>query len=233
MIFKRILFLIVLTISFYSCINSVDGDGNIASEERNVESFSKIDISGEFEIMLNQGKTEKVEIEADENLLELISTETKNETLIIKTTEDIGSTKSLKIYITVVNLEDIDVSGAVTLKTKGKLVVDELGIDVSGAADINIDIETETLSMDMSGASETSLKGEADHFDIELSGASELEADKLKTKHTKIDISGAGAATVYAKKTLAVEISGAGSVKYKGKPKITKDISGAGSIKKL
>ena len=87
--------------------------------------------------------------------------------------------------------------------------------------------------MEMSGASETTLRGKAENFDIELSGASDLQAEKLKTKHTSVDISGAGNAKVFAKKTLKVEVSGAGSVKYKGNPKITKDISGAGSVTKL
>ncbi len=233
MSFKRVFVLFVLVFSLYSCINSIDGNGNVVKEERTVTSFSKIDISGGFEVLINQGKEEKLELEVDENLLELIKTETKNNTLIIKSDKSIGKAKSLKLYISVVNLEDIDVSGAVELKNKGTFEGENLEIDVSGAADIDLKVDLEDLSMDMSGASETTLSGTANHFEIELSGAGELEAEKLKTRNAIVEISGAGSAVVHAKKTLRVEVSGAGSVKYKGNPKVTKDISGAGSVKKL
>lgn len=233
MTYQRILILFVLIFSLYSCISTVDGDGNVVTEERNVNTFNKIDISGHFEVFIKQGKQENVEIETDQNLLQLIETETKKNTLYIKSKEPIGNAKSLKLYITVVKLEDIDISGAVELRSKGTIVSEELEIDISGAADVDLDVEVEQLSMDMSGASETSLKGKAKEFNIELSGASDLQAEKLKTQHTSIDISGAGNAKVFAKKTLNVEVSGAGSVQYKGNPKITKDISGAGSVSKL
>jgi len=233
MLFKRILFLIVIVFSFYSCVNTIDGDGNVITEERNVSTFKKIDISGHFEVFINQGNTEKVEIEADQNLIELIESETKNNTLYIKSKEPIGDAESLKLYITVVDIKDIDISGAVELNSKGTIAAEELEIEISGAADINIDVEANLLKMDMSGASETTLKGKVENFEIELSGASDLQAEKLKTKHTVVDISGAGNAKVFAKKTLDVEVSGAGSVKYKGNPKITKDISGAGSVSEL
>lgn len=233
MVFKRILFLIVIVFSFYSCVNTIDGDGNVITEERKVSSFNKIDISGNFEVLIKQGDTEQLEIEADKNLLELIEAKTKDNTLVIKSKKAIGNVESLKLYITFVDIKDIDISGAVELNSKGTIAAEELEIDISGAADVNIDVEANLLKMDMSGASETTLKGKAENFEIELSGAGDLQAEKLKTKHTVVDISGAGSAKVFAKKTLNVEVSGAGSVQYKGKPKITKDISGAGSVSKL
>lgn len=233
MSFKRIFLVFVLFSSLYSCINTIDGNGNVIKQERTVTSFNKIDISGGFEVLINQGKEEKLELEVDENLLELIKTETKNNTLIIKSDKSIGKAKSLKLYITVVDIKDIDVSGAVELTNKGTFEGENLEIDVSGAGDIDLKLEVEELKMKMSGASETNLAGKAHHFEIEISGAGELNAEKLKSRNVIVDISGAGSATVNAKKTLNVIVSGAGSVKYKGNPKITKKVSGAGSIKKL
>ncbi|MCB0400497.1 MAG: DUF2807 domain-containing protein [Flavobacteriales bacterium] len=233
MSFIRFFFIVVLLSVITSCVNTIDGNGNVVREERTVTSFREIEISGGFEVLLNQGKEEKLELEVDENLLELIQTESKNNKLVIKSGKNIGKAKSLKLYITVVELEDMDVSGAVTLNNKGTFEGDHLSIEISGAADVDLKLDLEELSMDMSGASETTLAGKANHFEIELSGAGELNAEKLKTRNAIIDISGAGSATVHAKKTLNVEVSGAGSVQYKGNPKVTKSISGAGSVKKL
>lgn len=230
---KRIFLGIVVAITLNSCINTIDGNGDVKNEKRAVSSYDKIDISGSFEIILNQGDQEKVELEADKNLLELIETKVKNNTLYISSKKPIGNAKSLKIYITAVNVDDIDASGAIKLSNKGTYKTENLEIDISGAADVNLNLDVENLSMELSGASESTLVGNATNFEIEISGAGELQAKKLKTRNTNIDISGAGNAIVYAKKTLNVEVSGAGSVQYKGDPKIEKDISGAGSIKKI
>jgi hypothetical protein len=230
---KRIFLGLVIALTLNSCIDSIDGNGEVVKKKRTISSFNKINISGGYEILINQGADELLEIEADENLLELIETEVTNNTLFISSKQPIGRSESLKLYVTTVNLIDIDVSGAIELSNKGTFKSEKLNIEVSGAADINLDVNIESLTMSMSGASETNLTGEADNFEIELSGAGELEAEKLKTRNTSIDISGAGSATVYAKKTLDVSVSGAASVKYKGSPKVTQNISGAGSVEKL
>jgi hypothetical protein len=230
---KQIFLGLLIAFTLNSCVDSSDGNGNVVSEKRNISSFNKISISGAYEVLLNNGTQEKLEIEADENLLELIETEVINSTLFITSTQPIGNSESLKLYITTVNLNKIDVSGAIELSNKGFFTTENLEIEVSGAADIELAVHIENLTMNMSGASETTLVGNVDNFEIEISGAGELDALKLKTRNTTIAISGAGSASVFAKKTLDISVSGAASVHYKGSPKITKSISGAGSIEQL
>lgn len=230
---KRIFLGIVVALTLNSCINTIDGNGEVVNETRGVSSFDKIDISGGFEVLLNQGSEEKLELEIDKNLIDFIETKVKNNTLYISSKKPIGNAESLRIYITVVNVDEIEASGAIELKNKGTYKTDDLEIDISGAADVDLNLEVENLTMNMSGASETTLSGNANNFDIEISGAGDLDAKKLKTRNTTVDISGAGSAIVYAKKTLKIEVSGAGSVQYKGNPKIEKSISGAGSVTEI
>ena len=78
---KRIFLLIVIAFALNSCINTIDGNGKVTKEQRAVSSFNKIDISGSYEVLINQGDEERLELEVDENLLEYIETETKNNTL--------------------------------------------------------------------------------------------------------------------------------------------------------
>jgi hypothetical protein len=230
---KRIFLGIVIAITLNSCINTIDGNGNVITKKRAVSSFNKIDVSGGFEIVLNQANKEKLELEADENLIDLIKTNVKNNTLYISSTKPIGNSKTLRLYVTTVNVNEIKASGAIELKNKGIYQVNSLEIDISGAADLDLDLNVENLTIDMSGASEINLSGIANNFEIKISGAGELQASKLKTNNTSIDVSGAGNAIVYVKKTLNIKVSGAGSIQYKGSPKIQEDISGAGSVKQI
>jgi hypothetical protein len=53
-------------------------------------------------------------------------------------------------------------------------------------------------------------------------------------ENTKVGISGAGSAKVFASVTLSSDVSGDGNISYKGNAKISsQEISGAGSVNKV
>jgi len=54
---KRIFLGKVTTLALNSCNNIIDGNGTVVNERRVVSSFNKIDFSGNFEVLLNQGNT--------------------------------------------------------------------------------------------------------------------------------------------------------------------------------
>ncbi|MCK5839679.1 MAG: DUF2807 domain-containing protein [Bacteroidales bacterium] len=233
------LLLVILLLSFLS-VNSgcnyffegVEGNGVVVSDDRPVKPFSAIQIGGAFEVILTQGDKVSLKIEADENLLDYIITEVRGGKLIIETESEIRRCKELKAYITFVELESLELSGAVEIKGEGRLDFNKLNIDASGATEINMDITAGILKMDISGASEVSLSGDADEVYIEASGASELSTHDLETKTFFLDISGAGEATIYVTEKLDVTVSGAAHVAYSGNPEfVNQDVSGAASIK--
>lgn len=225
--------LLSITLFVTSCIGSIQGDGNVKKENRSVSDFTKISISGGYEVFLRQGSECMLEVEADENLHEHIISENNGNLLKIKTDTPIHGSKALRLYITVKDIESIDISGAVELKTKSSIKTDKLSVDLSGAGEIEMDIEANKLSFDLSGGSELKLKGRAERASIDIAGAGELEAEELETDYMSIDISGAGEAVVFVNKELSADISGAGSIRYKGSPIVSKDVSGAGSISSI
>ncbi|HNY02261.1 MAG TPA: head GIN domain-containing protein [Bacteroidales bacterium] len=212
----------------------VHGDGNVLKETRKVPSFDAIDVSGAFDIVLRQGATEEVVVEADANLLPVIRTEVVGGTLVIETRKPVHHVTTMKAYITVKNLKHIEASGAVDMETEGQISVPELSIDASGASDSKLEIATQKLALDCSGASKIHFKGSATNLSMDLSGASDIFAYELLTESCDIEISGAGNAQLNVSKKIRASISGAGSVKYKGSPTdINQDVSGAGSIRKV
>ena len=210
------------------------GSGNVIREERKVSSFNGIDVSGAFDIKLTQGTTNSVIVEADDNLMALIRTEVRGNTLVIDNKKPISHSKSLKVFITFTELKTIDLSGAVNIESQGKLTMPELSISGSGASDGKLDMDVQRLGIDCSGGSKLRLTGSAKDVDVEVSGAVDLFAFDFPAENYKLSISGAGKAEINVSKNLKVDISGAASVRYKGTPTgIYQDISGAGSIKKV
>lgn len=220
---------------FASCdmLPGVHGDGNVLKETRKVSSFNGIEVSGAFDIILKQGATEEVVVEADANLLPVIKTEVVGSTLMIDTRKPVHHVTTMRVYVTVKELKRIDVSGAVDITTEGRLNLTDLEIDASGASDSKMEIAVQKLKLDCSGASKMRFSGSATEVSMDLSGATDIFGYDLLAESYDIEISGAGNAQVNVSKKIRAEISGAGSVRYKGSPtEIDQSVSGAGSIRK-
>jgi len=216
-----------------SCMlaDGIKGIGNVVTAERPVGGFDGISVGGAFDVYLTQGSTEELKIEAESNLMEYIEAEVRGGTLYIKSEKNLKPTKGLKLYITLKDLKSLDVSGACDLLTKSTLKLNDLDMDVSGAADVNMDLVLNNLEADFSGASDIQLSGTAGEMRMDISGAGELDALEFEAEKVKLDVSGAATAKVNAKTHLDVDVSGAATVKYKGNPQVNSEVSGAGSVK--
>lgn len=211
-------------------LNGVQGNGQVETEERDVKAFDKINVSGSYEVYIKQGGSHDLVLKMDENLLDITYTEVRGNTLYIESDFNITSAKSKKLYITVTDLEEIDISGACLLHASSELNFDDLELDLSGASKVYLTLYGGRLDIEGSGASKIELKGEMDRMAVDLSGAGKIDASEFCVKQANITISGAGKAQTCVTDDLRVDISGAGKVTYSGDPQIRKEISGAGRV---
>ncbi|MGQ1911743.1 head GIN domain-containing protein [Marinifilum sp. RC60d5] len=212
--------------------DGIKGNGNVKSENREINNFENIKINGAFTIYLSQDEDYSLKIVADENLLEIIKSKVKNDVLYISTEKSIYKSKELKLYIGFKHLSGIKANGAISLKSDQSLRFDKLDIEINGASSANLNLSANRLSIDNSGASTIKLAGKAHEMQIDISGAGSVNAIDLIANKANIDISGVGSGKVHVEEELRVNISGIGSVKYKGDPKVTSDISFLGSLRK-
>lgn len=205
-----------------------------SSSFRKMADFSEISLNGSYEVELIQGSEYSVEIDADEGQLDQIITQVNGNRLTV--TSGMGKRwnidNGVKVKITSPNFTQISLSGGVDLETDHPIDADALHVQVSGAADMDLELHVRQLTMNLSGAANAELKGQAEAIDFQVSGAGHIEADQLQAQSAKVRLSGAGAVSVFAEKTLDVRISGAGSVTYKGDPELSKSVSGLGIIRK-
>ena len=125
-----------------------------------------------------------------------------------------------------------DLNGAATAVWDGNFKVVKIGkIDLSGASQLQLNVEVPEVEVEISGAAKLALTGEADSGEIELSGASKANLENFVLKNLALATSGASNASVNVTETLGVEASGAAHVSYSGNPKVTSHVSGAASLK--
>ncbi len=235
---KLCLLAILMIISLTSCRflgKRVHGNGIMKTEDRPVSAFKEVEASGDIKLFVTQGDLKPVKIEGDENILGYIEVMQEGDRITIQTKHGVNLSPStdLNVYVTSPAYKSIDVSGSSDIIGQNKITSpDELSLQASGAGDIKMEVDAPKITAGISGSGSINLKGQAKDLDLDLTGAGHAYCYDLLTENTKVDISGAGSANVYASVKLDASVSGAGNINYKGNASVTQQISGAGSVKK-
>lgn len=209
------------------------GNGKVATQNRSASNIKGIDVGGGFMVELTQGSNEGVRLEAEENLLDNIKTEMRNGVLHIYNDKGISSTKGMKAFVTLQDLESISISGGVKVIGNSSFKSPALKLEMSGGSNVKLTVATEQIKGNLSGASRIELQGKADDVAIQLSGASKMDASELEARQVKVQASGASSVKVFAQESLDINASGASAVYYKGSPSITSDVTSAARVGKL
>ncbi|MFC2137789.1 head GIN domain-containing protein [Bacteroidota bacterium] len=203
-------------------------------EERNVSKFSGIDLGVAANLIVRQETPQKVVLSGDENVLELIKTEVEGDKLrIYRKDWGMGFTRRIDIYISVADINELNVSGSGNIEAETPIKTNELEMNISGSGDIIIDdLSADQIEAKISGSGNLFLNGNEtiQGFELKISGSGELKAEKLPVNSYEIKVSGSGSALVNAIDKLEARISGSGKVLYYGSPKIDAEISGSGKV---
>lgn len=236
---RSLLLFACLLLGFSSCIflggKRVRGNGNIVTTEHSVSSFRVVEVRGAIDVHVSQGDFRPVRVETDENLQEYIEVSERGEKLQVHTKRgfNLKPTQKVKVYLTAPAYSKLDVSGACNIIGDGRLSQQkEIGLEVSGAGDIRMDVDAPEVSAKISGSGNVNMSGETRKFKLRISGAGDAKCYDLRSERTDVAISGAGNAEVFASVQLDAQVSGAGSVRYRGNAgKVNQQVSGAGSVK--
>jgi hypothetical protein len=192
--------------------NSMRGNGEQATETRQITPFNRIEAGGAIELVVTTGKDTSLSISGEINILPLIITTVNQGELTITTKGSYQSNKSIRVVVTTANLKELSISGACS-------VVAEI-------------VDGDTLELDFSGASNAILNGKVKELELDVSGAGSIDATALFSDSVRADVSGAASIKVRASAAARVSVSGAASVEVFGNPAARREkVSGAGSVR--
>jgi hypothetical protein len=207
----------------------------VTTKDFEVSDFDRLSFSGIGNIIITQGDTESLKVEAESNVIERLEISSGGKKLKIGFKNNffnIIPTKPVNFYLSVKDLREISMSGVGSIKCDN-LATDDLSIDSSGAGSVDMNLTTTVLEVALSGAGKVNLAGQTQSQSIDISGAGSYSAKEFTSKDCEVSISGLGRAIVNATDTLDVNMSGLGTVEYVGKPAVSQDISGGGSVKSI
>jgi hypothetical protein len=206
------------------------------SEVRELSRFHSIDLRSLGKVVLVAGPEQKVEVLAEEDLLQRVRTDVESGVLVVGLRWWLGALlrvtelAEVEVRITAPELRSVRLSGAGQVRSEGPLTMDELDLRLSGAGHLKLELQAKRVEARLSGAGAVELSGTAEELEIRLSGAGAVRAEDLQARKVRIRASGAGECRVNAAEALEAEVSGAGSVRYRGKPRIESRITGVGRL---
>ena len=229
---KKIFFIVsalFLTIPFNSFSQKsekkqIEGSGNIVTKDVAVQSFSELKASGVFSIYLEQGNTESVKIEADDNFQPLFEVKNEGSKLVIKMQDDVNiktkkGSKGMKIYITFKTLKHMDLSTVGNVSADKKLTFEDLVIKNSSVGSVHLNLSARSVNIKNESVGTIMLSGKADEAIIKNNGVGSLKASDFIVQKMEINNEGIGSAEVNAEKELKVKDSFLGKVVNKGAAK--------------
>lgn len=219
-------------------VNVVRGSGNLETESRDVSGFNKIELNGAGQLIITQGSTETLEIQAEDNILPELTSEVEGDTLVLGYKDQtwrrsILPTEKIVYTLTVIDLTKFTFNGAGDLEMDS-LETSSLELNINGAGNIKIkELLAEELSVTISGTGSINIAGEVESQDITIEGAGNYQSEDLQSQTAFIQVNGLGNSKLWVLESLDITINGSGSVDYYGAPDVTQDINGLGDVNSL
>ncbi len=212
--------------------------GPVVDEQRNVGSFTRIDVDGAGTVIIHKGDSCRLSVNAGRDFLDRLETTVTDGTLHIRARHSwlvfafLGN-DAITYDITMPQLEGIDTSGAIVVQGDGVFEAQRLVVKSSGSSKVDLHVDTAGLHLETSGSTRIALRGHAGDVSIASSGSTKIEARGLSSRTATIDCSGSSDIQVNVSEHLTVDGSGSTQVSYHGAPTVSQNLSGSGTVRRL
>ncbi|MEO5775839.1 MAG: head GIN domain-containing protein [Flavobacterium sp.] len=214
--------------------DGIDGNGNVTTEKRNVEgNFTKIDVSRGLNVTLEQADTYLVEVEADENLQEHITTKVENGTLFITSDENIDDATAKNIRVKLPSLTSIETTSGSSVTTNNTFKGTDIDVKTSSGSEADLNIEFDNVRCESTSGSTLAVKGKALKLNTHSSSGSEIDANGLLVNDVVSESTSGSSTDVHPLVSLNAKASSGSSIDYGSSPKtVVKEESSGGSVSK-
>ena len=169
----------LLLIIFCSCKaqEKIKGSRNVKTEQYDLNSFHSIQAKGEFKIGILRGSRSQIEIEADDNLHDLIQTDVIDGILYIKAIKEFSRTKRQELKITFADtLTEILIAGDIELESLQDIYVKNFKLETRKDSKAFLTLKAETFNLIQNDDAKSELNITAKEVDFQLNQSSELKA---------------------------------------------------------
>ncbi|TCJ17022.1 DUF2807 domain-containing protein [Flaviaesturariibacter flavus] len=220
---KRLLFfcLALLAMTALRAQTTLEGKGPVTRREVPVSAFTTLDAGGMYELRLSSGSKESVTIETYENLQDLFEVKQEGSKLSIRMKKREGglnfrSKTTMVVYVTVRQLDKLDLSLMGAVRTEGTITQKELKVFNKSMGEVRLSLALEHFELINEGMGRVVLEGSAADAGIRNKGMGELQAGEFRVGSLTLSNKGMGRAVVNAEKELIYKDNMMGKMENRG-----------------
>lgn len=224
---------VLVAASLSAPCDHVKGTGDVVKKTVPVGSFHGILVEGAIDVEVTPGTAQQVEIEAQANLIELVTTDVRNGIWTIGTGEKGYSTdKPFVVHITVPSIDRVAIEGSGDVKALGAFTADEVELSVQGSGDLSWTTDAKSIKTTVQGSGDIRLTGSCTALTAAVQGSGDINARGLSAGSASASTSGSGDIIVNTSGELTASVEGSGDVVYQGSPaQVRSSVNGSGEVR--
>jgi Putative auto-transporter adhesin, head GIN domain len=225
---------VVASTSFAAPCDHVKGEGNVQQKTLVVPAFHGISVEGSMDVVLTQGATQSVVIEAQPNIAALVTTNLRGGVWIIETEKGYSTDKDFVVRITVPVIDVVEINGSGDVTCEGEFNVETMKLDIAGSGNISLMFKAKKTRAEIAGSGDLKLSGSTNELTVSVAGSGDVNARGLRAGRAEVDVMGSGDVTLYASESLDASIAGSGDVQFAGRPsRVKTNVMGSGDVRQL
>ncbi|WP_306353019.1 GIN domain-containing protein [Flavobacterium sp. '19STA2R22 D10 B1'] len=169
--------LLLTTLAFGQKKERIKGSKVVTIESKTIENFDQIEVEDNIEVYLVKGDNSAIEIEADENLHELIQFELAGSTLHLSTSKTVTSYKKLIVKVTYTDsFKMITAKNDASIYTLSDLELEQVTVKNLDFSKSYLNVKSPNFTLIADDKSKIELNLKAETSTIELSKNAQLKA---------------------------------------------------------
>ncbi|GGK46784.1 MULTISPECIES: head GIN domain-containing protein [Flavobacteriaceae] len=232
----KITAMLLLLISTSSCfvdgLTGIKGNRNVVSEDRVIsDNFDEIKVQQGIQLFITQDNATELKVEADENIIDLLITEVKDNQLIIYFEKNVNRAKARNVFLNTATIKKIKASSGASVKSENTFQATSLDLDASSGSSIKVYVNADDVTTETSSGANIKVYGKSQTFSGKASSGSSIDADELEAIDAYAKASSGANINVKVSGNLTAKASSGGDIDYEGSPtNINKDTSSGGSV---
>lgn len=194
--FLFVAFLLATTLSSAQKKEKIKGSKIVTVSLKEINNFENIEVSDNFEVLLVKGNQPSLEIEADDNLHDIINFEVAGNTLRVNALKEASNFKKFTVRINYSeNLKLIIARNETTVKALADLELENVTIKNYDNSKSFLNVRSTYFSLILDDKSEAEINVKSENTTLELSKNTELKA-LIASPELKIDMYQKSKATI-------------------------------------
>ncbi|RFZ95845.1 DUF2807 domain-containing protein [Mucilaginibacter conchicola] len=207
-------------------------------QDRHLSGFNAVDVAGSYDVVITQGSSESVKVDAPSDVINKIITEVNGGVLKIYTKSGTSwnwtGNKKMIVYVGIKDVNAVSLAGSGDVMFKNGLKASSLKLKLTGSGDLTGKVDVTNLESSIGGSGDITISGRADNSTVSVVGSGDFTGQNLATQNTQVKVAGSGDARVNVGEKLDAAVVGSGDVHYTGSVKnVSTSKAGSGSVSRM